>query len=605
MRSTCPPPPAVHSYVDLVNFKETHKDTIFVAADVENIDHAPRDPQRPPYTPMEKLSEMGVAVFDPKSSSSSSSEMEQIQAIDAQHTLIDKWAWVNSKTCPNRNKPWHVGVHKASPYTATFCPSKVQSRQKVMSELTKFLQALQTQNLTAKEIAGGVRRKVVVLSWDSNAESKLFDDYAYDFLGSNKIEHWDFQLWEPILKRFGRKNKTGAEKFYKSTGVLGSGDNSITLHNASNDAWAQLATLLRFFHMSEECFSRWVCAGEDLKPLDMSWVDLEILHYNSGLERTCERNRNRHVPPGRATMEQECNQHLNPILPPALNDTAVFPSLPAPTIAPVKAANPNRSWSKNPRGGSQSIASQSTRPPETSSSTSSSASSSPSASPLTNSSTPPSTVPSPTSSPSTTPPTLGMNALATGASTILVGRRGADRAVNQHRGTSTGTSSTRAQNGSGGTIGQEYLAISFALKFKPFRSTFEKAKTGAGAAFASLWVCGESTDDATVLHNAANDTFSQLVAFLRFMVMTKKEWRIWHGACGGCLDPVDLSWIGDEILKRNQELRPRLKPGETPQEVEDLDPEDHEPVVVHQSAMAEINAGYTSTTVGSAPEPNS
>ncbi|KAK3946948.1 hypothetical protein QBC32DRAFT_319415, partial [Pseudoneurospora amorphoporcata] len=110
-------------------------------------------------------------------------------------------------------------------------------------------------------------------------------EYAYDFVGSNKIVHWDFQLWEPILKRFGRKNNTGAEKFYESTGVLGSGDNSITLHNTSNDAWAQLATLLRFFHMSEECFSRWVYAGEVLKLLDMSWVDLEILHYNSGLER--------------------------------------------------------------------------------------------------------------------------------------------------------------------------------------------------------------------------------------------------------------------------------------------------------------------------------
>ncbi|KAK3946762.1 hypothetical protein QBC32DRAFT_401958 [Pseudoneurospora amorphoporcata] len=110
-------------------------------------------------------------------------------------------------------------------------------------------------------------------------------------------------------------------------------------------------------------------------------------------------------------------------------------------------------------------------------------------------------------------------------------------------------------------------------KFQPFRSTFERAKTGAGAAFPGLGVCGESADDATVLHNAANDTFSQLVAFLRFM--------------------------------RNQELRPRFELGEAPQEVEDLDPEHHEPVVVRQSAMAEINAGYTSTTVGSAPEPNS
>lgn len=64
-----------------------------------------------------------------------------------------------------------------------------------------------------------------------------------------------------------------------------------------------------------------------------------------------------------------------------------------------------------------------------------------------------------------------------------------------------------------------------------------------------------------------------------------------------------MSWINDQIWKSNQELRPMLQSGEKPEEVED--PEDPEPVIVHHSAMAEIKAGVTSTTIGSEPESSS
>lgn len=106
-------------------------------------------------------------------------------------------------------------------------------------------------------------------------------------------------------------------------------------------------------------------------------------------------------------------------------------------------------------------------------------------------------------------------------------------------------------------------------KFKPFRSRFEKAKTGAGKAFDSLGALGAGAGGMAVLHNAANDTFTQVVAFLRFMVMTEAEWKNWRG-------------------------RSDYTPG-------DLDPEP-EPVIVHHSAMAEIEAGVTFTTVSSAME---
>lgn len=333
MKSTCPPPPVVYNFGDLVEFKKRYGDTIFVSIDIENVDHQPKD-HRPFFMPLEKLSEMGLAVYDPRGPPSTN-EIQEIQGIQVKHHVIDEWAWVTSKTCPNRSKAWHRGAHKASPYTASFCFSKVSSCKDVMSELSVFLQALQTQNLTPEEVANGVRREVILLSWDSNAESKLFDDYAYDFIGRNNVKHWDLQLWLPVLTRFGHGNKTGAEKFYETTGVLGSGENLVTLHNASNDAWAQIATLRRFFNISEDCFTRWIRAEHDMEPLDMGWVNPDIPLYNAALEEE-------YKPPsyqqGLSGVSLEMrpahhvkteNGHLrsNPNPPPALNDTSAFPDL--------------------------------------------------------------------------------------------------------------------------------------------------------------------------------------------------------------------------------------------------------------------------------------
>ncbi|CCC14092.1 hypothetical protein SMACR_08403 [Sordaria macrospora] len=138
-------------------------------------------------------------------------------------------------------------------------------------------------------------------------------------------------------------------------------------------------------------------------------------------------------------------------------------------------------------------------------------------------------------------------------------------------------------------------------KFKAFRSKFGQAKTAAGKVFASLGVRATNPGNMGVLHNATNDTFAQLVALLRCMVITEEEWRMWSGPYGGSLDAVDLSWIGDEILKTNQKLRPILPPGEKPQDVEDPEEEEEpETVVVHESAMAEIEWGIASTSVRNA-----
>ncbi|KAK3484947.1 uncharacterized protein B0T23DRAFT_408710 [Neurospora hispaniola] len=613
MKSTCPPPPAVHSFAELVDFRKTYIDTIFVSIDIENIDHQPND------RPMEKLSEMGVAAFDPRNRTSNS-EVGQIQAIQVQHTIIDEWAWVTAKTCPNRRKAWHRGAHKPSPYTATFCLSDVQSSQKVMSQLSDYFGILQSQNLTEEEAADGVRRKVVILSWDSNAESQLFNSYTYNFTGSNNIEHWDFQLWLPVLNRFGHGNKTGAEKFYQTTGILGSEDHSITLHNASNDAWAQVATLIRFFHMSKEDFSHWVQAEEDLKPLDLSWVDLQILHHNTALEHEYKRFPNKNGLSGPslamrpALLGQAANRnghhHRKPSPPPAMNDTSVFPGLP-PRIQEIKAppktvwgAKSNaqnlfkseESYTTGKGSGLQVPRSPEAKPPPKSCWSVPlcfrPSSSSPSSSSATTSPT--------QSTPASTPPSL------TSASTSHTPSRPTHT-------TDSNAPATSARNCSDGVAGPAMENGQCLSKNAPKRKKRGRKKqvTGAGKAFDSLGALGAGARGMAVLHNAANDTFTQVVAFLRFMVMTKAEWKNWRGRSDfypGDLDPVDLSWISDEVWKANQELRPILQPGRRAVEVEDPEDQEPEPAIVHYSAMAEIEAGFTFTsvtTVGSAMESRS
>ncbi|KAK3399742.1 hypothetical protein B0T20DRAFT_391310 [Sordaria brevicollis] len=331
MKSSCPAPDAVNSFADLLKFKIKYIDSIFVAIDIEMIDHQP--PKRAQLTQKEKLSEVGVAVYDPRAAPSSNSEAGHIQSITVQHTIVEEWAWVIDKTCPNRNKIWHRGIHKASPYTAAFCYSTVKQGPEILAHLIKYLESLKTQGLTDNEISAGNHRQVVILSWDATAETKLFHDYGY-WCWDHGIEHWDLQLWLPVLNRFGSQNKTGAERFYSTTGVLGSGDSSITLHNASNDAWAQVATLARFLYMSEETFDGWVSGSENLEPLNMSWVDRQIAGYNAALEHRYVKGGNRNGASFagvslaiRPTPSAQQHQHFNP--PPSVNDKEFFPGLPS------------------------------------------------------------------------------------------------------------------------------------------------------------------------------------------------------------------------------------------------------------------------------------
>ncbi|KAK3399744.1 hypothetical protein B0T20DRAFT_328030, partial [Sordaria brevicollis] len=152
-------------------------------------------------------------------------------------------------------------------------------------------------------------------------------------------------------------------------------------------------------------------------------------------------------------------------------------------------------------------------------------------------------------------------------------------------------------------------------KWKPFRSRNGKAKTGGAEAFTSLGVCLKpAADGKGALHNATNDTFAQVVAFLRFMAMTEEEWttwrgRIYHGQFPDSLEQVDLKWITKLHWEKNQELRPVLPAGKIPEEVEDIedieDAEDAGPVVVRHSIQDDINRGLTAIDADVAPKEHS
>lgn len=119
-----------------------------------------------------------------------------------------------------------------------------------------------------------------------------------------------------------------------------------------------------------------------------------------------------------------------------------------------------------------------------------------------------------------------------------------------------------------------------------------------GSLGASLYGAAEGK---AKLQNAANDTFAQVVAFLRFMTMTEEEWtkgrgRPFYGQFPDGLDQIDLLWISEWYWKKNQEMRPILAPGKELKEVEEV-----EPVVVHQSIKDEIDFGLTAIDVDAAP----
>ncbi|KAK3484943.1 uncharacterized protein B0T23DRAFT_433244 [Neurospora hispaniola] len=95
----------------------------------------------------------------------------------------------------------------------------------------------------------------------------------------------------------------------------------------------------------------------------------------------------------------------------------------------------------------------------------------------------------------------------------------------------------------------------------PFRARFhdnpnsKNAKTKGEKAFSSLGALGTGLP----LHNGCNDTVVQLIAFLRFMLMTEAEWVTWFDNKAD-LAPISFGWVDPAIHQRNLAMAPISKP---------------------------------------------
>ncbi|KAK3399739.1 hypothetical protein B0T20DRAFT_391306 [Sordaria brevicollis] len=111
-------------------------------------------------------------------------------------------------------------------------------------------------------------------------EETVFREAGLDLTAmstSSSIKIWDMQIWSVFQIRFG-KPQTKGETAFGSLGALG---NVSILHNATNDCVAQMLSLLKLLHISDEEWKAWFGTQRvDLPPMSMDCVDPAIYRHN-------------------------------------------------------------------------------------------------------------------------------------------------------------------------------------------------------------------------------------------------------------------------------------------------------------------------------------
>lgn len=112
---------------------------------------------------------------------------------------------------------------------------------------------------------------------------------------------------------------------------------------------------------------------------------------------------------------------------------------------------------------------------------------------------------------------------------------------------------------SGAGNSQCYLRPTFRFwdlqKFSPIANRWKylhnKSQAGCSEVVETLGINGVK------LHNGANDAYAEVLAFVRLLGMTEKEFDGWRRDRSYQLDPIDMSWLDGKILKDNQALGER------------------------------------------------
>lgn len=291
---TATEPAPVWNYKTLGEFRHVLKqeDPVILSVDFENADHF----SGPGITQYQKMSELGVAVYDTRDRPSTSecptdgsnSRLESLaKLIVSEHIITEEFRDKTEETC---EAPYHRHAHldpgrahHARPYHCRFVDSTFLTKAETMGRLAGIVRDLSTQHLTEQEKAAGITRNIKVIVWDSHCEESTFYHGGLDLAAlCPNIELWDIQIWYPFRARFhenpnSRNAKTKGEKAFGSLGALGT---DLPLHNGCNDTVVQLISFLRFMLMTEAEWVTWFDHKIDLAPISFGWVDPVVYQRN-------------------------------------------------------------------------------------------------------------------------------------------------------------------------------------------------------------------------------------------------------------------------------------------------------------------------------------
>ncbi|EAA29167.1 hypothetical protein GE21DRAFT_5342 [Neurospora crassa] len=281
---TTPAPPMVVDHADMMAFAKDVEDSILVTMDFEGVDHLQAAKGQPQPSNYVKMSEVGIAVFDPRDKSANTNQIriDDLGAqIRARHTIIEMYRRYTEETC---TAFYHRGAyrnpskaHHARPYHCKFARSIFRTAEEAMRDIKQLIGELVHQNRTTAEVQNGVERQICVLFWAAGMEEDILREGGIDLVGmSSRIKVWDMQIWSVFQIRFTKKQTKGEEAF-GSLGALGDGSK---LHNATNDAVAQMLALLKLLTLTEEEWSTWHVDRRDLPSISMDWVNTTIYEDN-------------------------------------------------------------------------------------------------------------------------------------------------------------------------------------------------------------------------------------------------------------------------------------------------------------------------------------
>ncbi|KAK3338872.1 hypothetical protein B0H65DRAFT_511192 [Neurospora tetraspora] len=325
MAPMTPAPPMVWDHESLLSFKKELEDAILITIDLEGVDHLVKKFDKPAPTNYEKLSEVGIATYDPreKVSTSTTNDMEVLgSCIRAHHTIVHQFRRVTEETCPagyhKRFAKDPKKQHAARPYHCAFAKSIIKPTQQALEGVKNLIKELSGQNLTKSEVQSGKDRHICILYWAANMEETVFSQAGIDLTtAGSQVTIWDMQLWSIFQIRF-QKGQAKGEEAFKSLGALGDG---LNLHNATNDCVAQLLSLLKVLSMQESEWNSWFHQLADLPLMPMSWMKASIYQHNFNMRprtlhdnaytRASQGQSSKHFKNQSAYQHRQQTQHIN------------------------------------------------------------------------------------------------------------------------------------------------------------------------------------------------------------------------------------------------------------------------------------------------------